>query len=110
MVLDERIVQLLATVLILLRQHHVNQRGQCRFCGATRWAWRFWHRRRRCTVHAALDHTLGQGLDVLWWTLFDGVDRDMSLQEVREWITQRQDKETVHAGSGGSIDPAHRLR
>jgi len=109
-VLDERILQLLATLLILLRQHHVNRRGQCRFCRATRWKWRFWHRRRCCTVYRALDYSMGQSPDVLWWTLFQGSEWDMSLTDVREWIAQRRDKETADAESGGSTDPAHGLR
>lgn len=87
--LEERIVQLLATVLMLLDQHHVNKRGQCQFCRATRWKWRFWHRRRRCTVYGALDHAMGQSLDVLWWTLFEGLGWDVSLEDVREWVTER---------------------
>ena len=98
-VLEERIVQLLATVLMLLGQHHVNPRGQCRFCRATRWTWRFWHRRRRCTVYRALEHAMGQSTDVLWWKLFQGSGREMSLADVRRWIAKRHDKETAAAVS-----------
>jgi len=104
-VLDERIVRLLATVLILLREHHVNRRGQCRFCRATRWTWRFWYRRRRCTVYRALDHTMGQSPDVLWWTLFGTVASGMSLMDVREWLAERRDKETADAGTEKSANP-----
>lgn len=89
-ILEERAIRLLATVLMLLRQHHANRRGQCRFCGATRWKWRFWHRRRRCTVYGALDHAMGQSLDVLWWKVFDESGWDVSLEDVREWIVQRR--------------------
>jgi hypothetical protein len=82
-VLEERIVQLLATVLMLLRQHQVNSRGQCCFCRATRWKWRFWYPRRRCTVYGALDHAMGQRPDVLWWKLFEESGREASLAGVR---------------------------
>lgn len=104
-VLDERILQLLATVLLLLRQHHVNRRGQCRFCRATRWTWRFWHRRRRCTVYRALDHAMGQSPDVLWWRLFGIAGWDVSLADVREWIAERRDNETAGVGSEKSPNP-----
>jgi len=49
-VAEEQIVQLLATVAGLLRQHAVNKRGQCKFCCWTRWGWRWWRRRPQCTV------------------------------------------------------------
>ncbi|MGH3870786.1 MAG: hypothetical protein ACRDSR_04600 [Pseudonocardiaceae bacterium] len=61
---DEWTVQLLVTVLTLLRQHHVNKRGQCRFCGWTRCKWRRWRGRRRCTVYTALDYAMGQSLSL----------------------------------------------
>lgn len=82
-VLEERTVQLLATVLMLLRQHHINKRGQCLFCGWTRWKWRFWCRRRRCTVYSALDYSMGQSVDVVWWKIFEGLGREVSLEDVR---------------------------
>lgn len=82
---EEWTVRLLAAVLMLLRQHHVNKRGQCRFCGWTRWNWRFWRRRRRCTVYAALDHLMGQSLDVVWWKVFEGFGQEASLADLRRW-------------------------
>jgi hypothetical protein len=106
-VLEERIVELLATVLILLRQHHINPRGQCRFCGATRWQWRFGHRRRRCTVYAALDYAMGQSADVLWWEVFEGSEQGVSLEEVRDWVEERRECETAGVVPDGSTDPAH---
>jgi hypothetical protein len=54
-VLEEQLAMLLAVAITLLRQHHVNKRGQCLLCGWTRWKWRFWRRRRRCTVHQAVE-------------------------------------------------------
>jgi hypothetical protein len=33
-------VRLLAGVVMLLRQHRVNKRGQCNYCGWTWWTWR----------------------------------------------------------------------
>ncbi|MGQ0719703.1 MAG: hypothetical protein ACT4NP_20765 [Pseudonocardiales bacterium] len=91
--LEERTVQLLATVLTLLRQHPVNKRGQCRLCGWTRWKWRFWRRRRRCTVYAALDHVMGQSLDVVWWKVFGGLEQEVSLADVRRWHGDRREKD-----------------
>ncbi|MCA1673324.1 MAG: hypothetical protein LC799_14370 [Actinobacteria bacterium] len=63
---EEQAVRLLAAAVQLVTQHAVNKRGQCRFCGWTRWKWRFWRRRRRCTVYQIVDRALRQGLDVVW--------------------------------------------
>lgn len=84
--LEEQTVRLLAVTVMLLRQHWVNKRGQCQFCGWTRWKWRWWRRRRQCTVHRALDLALGQSLDVVWWRVFECVGRKTSLAEVRAWV------------------------
>lgn len=70
----EHAVRLLAGVLMLLRQHRVNKRGQCQYCGWTRRAWRFWRRRPRCTVYRALAFAFGQRLDVVWWQLLENRD------------------------------------
>jgi len=99
--LEERIVQLLAGVLILLRQHHVNKRGQCRFCGWTRWTWRFWRRRRRCTVYVALDYALGQSVDVVWWKVFAGLRREVSLEDVRRRNRERREKDPTGRSTQG---------
>ncbi|MCA1705363.1 MAG: hypothetical protein LC808_19750 [Actinobacteria bacterium] len=88
-VLEERTVRLLAAVLMLLRQHQPNRRGQCLFCGPTRWTRRFWRRRRRCTVYGALDQAMGQGIDVVWWKVFEGLGRDVNLEDVRKWMKVR---------------------
>lgn len=69
--LEEQTVRLLAGVVMLMRQHNVNKRGQCRFCAAPRRALRFWHRRPQCTVHRALDFALRQRLDIVWCQLLD---------------------------------------
>jgi hypothetical protein len=58
----EQTVQLLAGVVMLLRQHHVNKRGQCKYCGWTRWAWRFWRRRPQCTVYRSVYFAMKQPL------------------------------------------------
>lgn len=63
--LEEQTVRLLAGVVMLLRQHKVNKRGQCRFCAASR-RWRFWRRRPRCTVYLSLDFAMNQRLDMVW--------------------------------------------
>lgn len=69
--LEEQTVRLLAGVLMVLRQHRVNQRGQCRFCTMPQRTWRFWNRRPRCTVSRALDFAITQRLDIVWWQLED---------------------------------------
>ncbi len=70
-VLEEQTVRLLVGVLMVLRQHHVNQRGQCRFCTMPKWTWRFWHRRPQCTVSRALDFVLTQRFDIVWRQMED---------------------------------------
>ena len=87
--LEEQTVRLLAMVVVLLRQHQVNKRGQCQFCDWPTWTWRFWRRRRRCTIHQALDLSMGQSLDVVWWRMFESVGRGWSLAEVRTWVVGR---------------------
>lgn len=83
---EEQAVRLLAAVALLLRQHEVNKRGQCKFCGWTRWKWRFWHQRPRCTVFQKIDRSMSEGLDVVWWELFAATRHKVSLAEVREWV------------------------
>jgi hypothetical protein len=85
---EEQAVRLLAAVVLLLEQHAVNKRGQCRFCGWTKWKRRFWNRRRRCTVFQAADRAMRQGLDVVWWELFNSVGRGVRLDEVRRWVEE----------------------
>src|SRR5918997_4243545 len=75
--------------VVLLRQHQVNKRGQCQYCGWTRWQWRFWRGWRRRTVHEALDLGMGQSLDVVWWRLLETVGRQWSLAEARAWVARR---------------------
>lgn len=97
--LEEQVVRLLAAAIMLLRQHQVNKRGQCQFCGWTRWKWRFWRRRRRCTVHQVLELAMGQSLDVVWWRLFETVGRKRNLAEVRTWVAGKAaDTGTVVSG------------
>lgn len=94
-VLEELVVRLLTPAVMLLRNHVVNKRGQCKFCGWTRWRWRVWRRRRRCTVFRALDLAMRQRLDVAWWQLFASIGNEASLAEVREWLSERHVKNTV---------------
>lgn len=88
-VVEEHAVRLLLGVARLLRQHQVNNRGQCRFCEPTRRGRRLWHRRSRCTVYQALDFAMGQPLDVVWWQLCASTGRDVALVEVRKWLEKR---------------------
>ena len=68
-VLEDQTVRLLAGVVMLLRQHHINKRGQCNYCEWTRRTWRLWRRRPQCTVYLALDFAMGQSLDLVWQRL-----------------------------------------
>lgn len=63
--LEEQLLRLLAGVVVLLRHHPVNKRGQCEYCGWTRWTWRFWRRRPRCMVYLSLDFAMRQPLDAV---------------------------------------------
>lgn len=89
-VVKELAVRLLAMAVMLLRQHEVNKRGRCRFCGWSTWRWSFWCRRPRCTVFRSVDLAIGQGLDVVWWQLLGNMGQEARLEEVREWIEQRK--------------------
>lgn len=92
---EEQLVQLVAIVASLLRQHEVNKRGRCRFCDWTRWAWRFWRRRPPCTVFRAVGFVLDQPLHMAWWQVFETFDRTTSLPQVREWVEQRWSGESA---------------
>ena len=83
---EELAVRLLTGTVHLLKQHEVNQRGQCRFCGWTKWRWRLWRPRRRCTVFQAVDRAMTEGIEVVWWDLFTSVGRQVGLEWVREWL------------------------
>ena len=86
---EEQTVRLLATAVHLLTQHAVNKRGQCKFCGWTRWKWRFWRRRRHCTVYRAVECALRQDLDVVWWELLAARGQDIGLAAARQWVANR---------------------
>lgn len=88
----ELAVRLLATAAMLLKQHQVNKRGQCKFCGWRRWSWRFWKRRPQCMVFSTLSFTLEQELAVVWRRLFGSMGRGISLEEVREWMKGQADR------------------
>jgi hypothetical protein len=88
-ILEEQTVRLLAMAVTLLSQHRVNKRGQCQFCGWTRWTWRIWRRRRRCTVHQALDLTMGQSLHVAWWRVFESMGHRWNLMDVQACMAKR---------------------
>ncbi len=105
MVVEEQTARLLMGVVRLLRQHGVNQRGQCRFCRWTRWGRRIWRRRPRCTVSCALDFAMTQPMDAAWWQLLNDTGRDVGLDEVREWLKQREQaaRELTVDDSEGSL-------
>ncbi|MGH8078161.1 MAG: hypothetical protein ACREPE_12665 [Lysobacter sp.] len=87
--LEEQAVRLLTGVVMSLRQHNVNKRGQCRFCTAPHRIWRFW-RRPPCTVYRNLNFAMNQGLGEVWWQLFDNLGRRISLDEARKWVAKRK--------------------
>lgn len=87
---EDRTVRLVAAAAMLLQEHRVNKRGRCRVCGLARWNWRFWYRRPRCTVYRVLGFVTDQGMDVVWWQLFQTLGRNASLAAVRVWIAERE--------------------
>lgn len=99
-VTEDHIVRLLAVVAILLRQHQVNKRGHCQSCGWMRWKWRPWHRRPPCTVYRTVSFVMVQGLDEVWWRLFESMGKEWSLVEVREWLKGRELDTTACAVCG----------
>jgi hypothetical protein len=64
--LTELAVRLLTGVVMLLRQHPTNKRGQCRYCEWTRLARPFWHGQSDCTVYEVVDFAFRQRLDMVW--------------------------------------------
>ncbi len=68
--LEEQTMRLLIGVITLLRQHPVDKRGQCKYCGRTKRRWRFWRRRPQCTVRRSLDFAMRQPLDVVSFLFF----------------------------------------
>ncbi len=69
--LEEQLLRLLTGVVMLLRQHRLNKRGQCKYCGWASWTWRFWHRRSQCTVYRCLDFAMRQPVDAVWRRLLE---------------------------------------
>lgn len=61
-VLEEQTERLLTGVVMLLRQHRLNKRGQCNYCGSR---WRLWHGHPLCTVYRSVDFAMRQPLDVV---------------------------------------------
>jgi hypothetical protein len=62
---NKQMVRVIVGVLTLLKQHRVNKRGQCRYCGWTQWYWRFFRTRPQCTVVRSLDFALRQPVEVV---------------------------------------------
>ena len=63
--LEEQTLRLLAAAITLLRQHRVNKRGQCNYCGWSGWWARLPWRRPQCTVYRSLDFAMRQPLGVV---------------------------------------------
>jgi hypothetical protein len=82
-VLEEQTVRLLGGMVMLLRQHNLNNRGQCRFCAAPR-RWRFWQRRPQCTVYRTVDFVMRQSLDAVWWQLSEDDQSRPKLGDMQE--------------------------
>lgn len=91
-------------MVLLLRQHQVNKRGQCRFCKWPQPGWPLWRRCPRCTVYRAFNFAIGQPLDVVWWQLYESTGPDMTLDEVRRWLEQRDEAAREFNGSEVSGD------
>jgi hypothetical protein len=80
---EEQTVRLLGGVVMLLRQHQLNKRGQCRFCASAH-CWRFWQRRPQCTVYRSLDFVMRQSLDAVWWQLSEHPQSRPKLVDMQE--------------------------
>jgi hypothetical protein len=109
---NDHIVQVIAVVAILIHQHQVDKRGQCRLCVRPGW-WKFWSRRPLCRVYRTTSFIMSQGLDTAWWQLFDRAGKSWNLGEVREWMKSRQlDRICVVCGglSGESCTPSEPSR
>jgi hypothetical protein len=78
--LEEQLLRLLTGVVILLRQHRINKRGQCEYCG---WTWRFWCRRPQCTIYLSFDFAIRQRLDMVRRRLLEERKTRQSLDDVR---------------------------
>lgn len=87
--IENQIVQALALAAILLRQHHVNNRGQCKFCTWPRWKWKFWSRRPLCTVYRTASFVMSQELDEVWQQLLDSLGKECDLIETRRWLKEK---------------------
>ena len=85
---EEHAVRLLTGVVMLLRQHKLNKRGQCRVCAAPGRIWWFWLRRPPCAVYRDLNFAMRQEIDAVWWQLLESTGRPASLDEVRKWIPE----------------------
>ncbi len=73
---------------MLLRQHRVNKRGRCEYCGWTRWTWRFWRRRPQCMVYLSLDFAVRQPLDAVWRRLLEDRKTRAKLDDVPEELAK----------------------
>jgi hypothetical protein len=67
---NEQAIRLLTGEVMLLRRHHVNKRGQCKYCRRTRWAWLF-QRRSQCSVYFCLDFAMCQPVQIVWRRLHE---------------------------------------
>jgi hypothetical protein len=83
----EQTVRVVVGVLMLLRQHRVNKRGQCRYCGWTRWYWRVWRRQPQCTVFRSLDFVVRQPVELVMRL---GSDSDIRADEGKPGRLERK--------------------
>ncbi len=86
--IEEQVVRLLTGVIMVLRQHKLNKRGQCVACAAPGRIWRFFLRRPPCAVYRDLNFAMSHGMDVVWWRLLESTGQPASLDEVRNWIPE----------------------
>ena len=89
-VVKELAVRLLAMAVILLRQHAVNKRGQCRSCGRPVRMWRFWGTGHRARCVGLFDFAMGQPWDMVWWQLFESLGQHTSLDQARKWMQEQE--------------------
>ena len=63
---DEECFRLAALALALLDRHKVDDKGRCRWCRSGHGWGRYFGRKQRCLVNAALSFYLKQRRDVVW--------------------------------------------
>ncbi|MGH3905591.1 MAG: hypothetical protein ACRDTE_15615 [Pseudonocardiaceae bacterium] len=55
-------------------------------------------------MYLAFDFAMSQPMDVVWWQLFKDTGEDVALDEIREWMQQREQAIHEHTVGDGEIE------